>query len=143
MVDGCSGGDKLLASGESIISVMAADNDKVQKMGLTHHDLAKPLLYAQAMFDGSYGNHFKLHGTDYKVSGGASPMCGQFQFPFNDKYSTSISCLKITNLKTSKALDYSKLHPYLINQYKFYGSHANGSYVNPEAIAEVFGHLRK
>ena len=143
MVDGCSSGDKLLAAGEKLVKVMADDNDKIQKMGLTHQDLAKRLLDAQAMLDGSYGNQFKLHGTDYKVSGGASPMCGQLRSPFNDKYSTSISFLRITNLKTSKPVDYSKLYPYLINQYGFYGSHQNRSHVNPETIVEVFDHLRK
>jgi hypothetical protein len=143
-VPGCSHGDPLLASGENLAKIMAEDNDKVKKLGLTHQDLAKPLLYAQALVDGGYTyDKFTLHGTQFEVSRLMAPMCGSLESPFNDKYGTSIMFPRITNLKTNATLDYSYLHPYLINQYGFYGSHENQSYVSPESIIEVFDFLRQ
>ena len=71
-----------------------------------------------------------------------APMCGSLKSPFNDKYSTAIRFPRITNLRTSKTLHLSYLHPYLIHQYGFYGSHKNKSYVSPEAIVDVFDYLK-
>ena len=137
-VAGCSSGDPLLANGEDLLQTLAADNEHVEIMGLTHQTLARPLLLAQAVVDGDFGTKFILNGTNYEVSRLMMPMCGSLKSPFADGYSTSIMFPRITNLTTGKTLDFSYLHPYLINQYGFYGSRQNRSRVSPDSIAEVF-----
>jgi len=141
-VSGCSHGDPLISSADDLVQEMAQDNDKVQKLGLTHQALAKPLLYAQALVDAGLAYKFTFHGTEFEVSRTAMPMCGTLDSPFNDNYHTAIMFPRITNMKTHKYFEYSYLHPYLINQYGFYGSHLNRSYVNPEAILDVFDYLK-
>jgi hypothetical protein len=140
-VDGCSSGEPLLAKGEDILKVMAEDNEKVKKMGLTHQQLALPLLKAVA-FRERYGNEFTMNGVKYEIHTGPIPMCGSLPSPFNDEYFASIAFPRVTNMKTKKSVDFSDLHPYLINQYGFYGSHQNHSYVSPESIIEVFGDVK-
>ena len=138
---GCSHGDPLLAPQEDLLKNMAIDNEKVIKLNLTHQNLAKPLLYAKALIDGGYGNTFMFYGAPYEISNLSGPMWCSLDSPF-DSYSTSIVFPRITNLKTNKYIDFSLLHPALISEYGFYGSHENRSYVSPEAIMSVFEYLK-
>jgi hypothetical protein len=139
---GCSEGDPLLAEDESLLQVMVEDNDLVQKAGLTHQQLAAPLYLAYAMYDKDLGTEFYMHGFKYLVEFGSIPKCGGLTSPFGDDIETVVIFPKVTNTYTGKSLQFSGLHPYLIDQYGFYGSHKNGSYMSPEKILEVFDFLK-
>ena len=142
-VPACSNGDAFLMTGEDIRTPMSQDNEKVTQLGLTHQALALPLALVEAVAEGQFGDHFTLHGTKYEISHLMRPMCGSLVSPFNDGYSTSITFPQVKNLKTNESMEFSYLHPYLIHQYGFYGSHQNRSYVSPEKIVKIFDYLKR
>jgi hypothetical protein len=142
-VDGCADGDSLLADPESILQAMAEDNEKVTALGLTHQEIGLPLQKIVSMVNNGFGYEFVMNGNIYNVDGLMSPMCGSLESPFNDGYSTRITFPRITNQTTKQTLKFSYLHPYLIHQYGFYGSHRNKSYVSPESIVEILGIKKK
>ena len=122
---------------------MAADNDFVIGKGLSHAELAIPLLqicgYANAeskrtkQWDSSEidyaGIRWRVDFERYKG----------FQYsPFNENTKTNID-YKLTNLSSGKTLQFSGLVPIMIERYGFYEGRGTPYRVEPSDIIAVLG----
>ena len=126
---------------ESLVDVLAKDNNLVSSLGLTHTELAEPLIYVRALqeqigLDSMYHTPLKFtyKGTDYLVA--AYGWSGTQESPFPNMHSAGLD-LVVQNTETGQRIQFSSMMPDLIQQYGFYQS---TSYrVDPRQIAEVFG----
>jgi hypothetical protein len=132
-----------LGADEKLLDVLAMDNEfVVDKLGLTHQDLARPLLVAAALgsknrFD-EKGVAFRYYGQDYRIR---IVYFKGFQFsPFYDRTSTSRDA-ELENLTANKKLNYSLLVPLMIERYGYYEGKGTPYRVAPAAIVEMFPHL--
>jgi hypothetical protein len=139
----CSKSEPLLAPSEGLIEVMLEANSQAEKLGVTHQELARPLLIVKALFDRQLGDTFTLHGTVYRIDFGMFPMCGSLTSPFGDRESTAIVVPKVTNTRTGKTLDMSLMHGHYADSYGFYGGASSLNQVGPEKIVEVFDYLKR
>jgi hypothetical protein len=129
-----------LGQNESLVEVMAGDNDFVLSRGLTHQDLASVLLYAREHYFKGFGEEFSLGGHRYKVD-----MIGYrgIQFsPFEDETGAAHD-MTITNVDTGASLSCSTLLPDMIQRYGFYEGHGTSYRLEPAEILEVFDFLVK
>jgi hypothetical protein len=133
-----------LGKDESLLEVLAADNlFVVDRLGLTHQDIARPLLVAGALgakrrFE-EQPTKFRYHGHDYRIT----MMCykGDQWSPFYDK--TFASCdAEVENVTNKRKLKYSLLVPLMIERYGFYEGKGTPYRVAPADVIEVFPHLK-
>jgi hypothetical protein len=131
-----------LGKKERLLDVLAADNRYVvDELGLTHQQLARPLLVLGAVAardalmepkEVTYqGRRFKVQATRSKVS---------VSSPFDDGTETNTEAT-VENLDTAKKLTYSLLVPQMIERYGFYEGEGTRFRVDPRKIVEVFDFL--
>ncbi len=120
-----------LGRNESLLSVLAADNDFVLGKGLTHQQLAEPLQFALACPD----SHFTWRGT---------PMVAYFEewrgsqsSPFNDGTQSNRDVV-ITNLDTGHSLSCACLLPDMIERYGFYEGRGTPYRLEPQDVISTF-----
>jgi hypothetical protein len=128
-----------LGKEERLLDVLVADNLFVlEQNGLTHQDLARPLLrvgygavHSKVVKTAEirYGKlRLKIHATlsrGFQVS------------PFRDGTKTN-AFITVENLASGKKLKYSLLVPHMIERYGFYEGKGTSYRVDPKAIIEVF-----
>lgn len=147
-----------LGRNESLIDVLASDNDYVLSQGLTHQDLAEPLLHLNKMGqDGEIeyqGQKFRVKIVRYRETGqGSSPFSsavekpkpayrGKQDSPLNDGTFTSTQ-LTVTNPENGASISYSGLLADMISRYGFYEGHQTRYRLEPARIIEVFSYLKK
>lgn len=129
-----------LGQNESLLEVMARDNDFVLSQGLTHQDLASVLMYAREHYFKGFGTEFTLGGRRYQVE--MTNYRGMQFSPFEDKTATG-SDMAIKNLDTGASLSCSGLLPDMIQRYGFYEGHQTSYRLEPAAVLEVFDFLVK
>ena len=133
--------DGFLGANESLIEVMIADNDYVTERGLTHRELAIPLLQisnrAMKLVDVKqrvWTVDFEYAGTNWRVE---MKVYSGFQFsPFTDGTKTNED-FEITNLDNASTLRFSGLVPIMIERYGFYEGHETPYRVDPSDIIRV------
>jgi hypothetical protein len=143
--DGFIGSTKgFLGKEEKLLDVLAMDNELiVDKLGLTHQQMALPLLIAAAIGDKNRFQReptpFRYHGQDYRIK----MICYKgYQFsPFYDKTATSCDA-ELENLTAKKKLKYSPLVPQMIERYGFYEGKGTPYRVEPAEVLEVFPFLK-
>jgi hypothetical protein len=136
-----------LGANENLLDVLAADNDYVLgTLGLTHQELAKPLLVVAAIGkkyvapkEGE-GFAFRYHGRRMRVA--LEVFRGTVLSPFEDGTRTN-SVATIENLDTGKKLKYSLLVPMMVERYGFYEGKGTPYRVDPREIIAVFDFLKK
>lgn len=129
-----------LGQNESLLKVLAWDNNFVQANGLTHQELAFPLLYARQHYNTGYGSDFQLNGDHFHVD--MVGYRGMQPSPFDDKTAASQD-MTITNVDTGDKLHCSALLPDMILRYGFYEGEQTSYRLEPSAIMKVFGFKRK
>ena len=130
-----------LGNDERLVDILVADNEFVLGKGLTHRELAIPLLqicrHAIAERDSTAESveiehvdvRWRVHLAEYKG----------FQYsPFDDKTKTNID-FTITNLDNKKMLKFSGLVPIMIERYGFYEGHGTPYRVEPAEIIDLLG----
>jgi hypothetical protein len=134
-----------LGKEEKLLDVLAMDNEfVVDKLGLTHQDIARPLLIVAAIGDKNRFNEketkFRYHGHDYALK----MICykGYQYSPFYDKIGTSCDA-ELENLTAKKKLKYSLLVPQMIERYGFYEGTGTPYRVEPSEVLEVFPFLKE
>lgn len=129
-----------LGEAESLIEVLAADNDTVtQKLKLSHAQLARPLLvigYYAARHASTKPIAVSYGKEVFEVNSALSR--GFQESPFEDGTKTNATIL-ITNLRTGQKLNYSLLVPHMIERYGFYEGKGTPYRVDPAKIAQVLG----
>ena len=123
--------------------MLAADNRTVvEELGLTHQQLARPLLVlgavaardaVQAPKEVTYeGKRFRMKAIVFKAT---------VNSPFEDGTKTNCNAT-VENLTNGKRLGYSLLVPFMIERYGFYEGKGTRFRVDPRAIVEVFDFLQ-
>ena len=138
-------GKGFLGEKESLLDVLAMDNAfVVDRLGLTHQDLARSLLIAAAIgekhrFD-EKSTTFRYRGHDYRIT----MICykGFQESPFYDQTRTSCDAM-LENLTTKKTLKYSPLVPMMAERYGFYEGKGTPYRVDPAEIVEMFPYLKE
>lgn len=136
-----------LGKRESLLAVLAEDNDFVRSRGLTHQEIALHLKYLVALFqhiipNSSEENHFTFvyHGREYRL--GWEFFMGDQGSPFNDGTKAS-GDMHVTNLKNGKRIFFSLLLPEMIERYGFYEGRGTRYRLDPSQILEVFDFLKE
>lgn len=128
-----------LGKEESLIDVLAKDNDWVLAHGLTHQQLAEILHRFRALsllkLDGE-GKEIEFRGQKYEVR--SASCLGVQSSPFPDGDNTNLT-VAVNNLSKGQSLSFSGLLPFLIERYGFYEGEGTSYRVSPQAIAEMFG----
>jgi hypothetical protein len=124
-----------LADGESLIDVLANDNDYVTGLGLSHQELANHLKYAMAISNLKFGSEFEYRGSLFRVE--CTQFCGFQMSPFRDDTIAS-SDYSLVNLSNGKRLFFSELVPQMAERYGFYEGSVSHR-VEPKDIVELFG----
>ncbi len=122
---------------EGLLEVMAADNRfVVERHGLTHQDLARPLLllghYAVKYRD---AKEVRLGSLVFEIR--SVSYNGSQYSPFEDGTSAN-SDVTIINKKTGHGLSYSLLVPEMIERYGFYEGTGTSYRVDPGLIIDLF-----
>lgn len=126
-----------LGEDESLLEILANDNDVVIKRGLTHQELARKLFtVVKLMKMSGPGYEFEYSGQRFKVEG---QFTKGIQFsPFEDDTGASYN-ITLTNLNTGKSIMFSRLHPDMIHRYGFYEGKGSSYRLEPEDVIEIFG----
>jgi hypothetical protein len=139
-----------LGQGESLVDILAEDNDTVRSFGLTHQEIAFPLrhikaLYEQGTIKSTSGNvplpgqnEITVAGHPYRV--GLVQWRGFQESPFKDGTHGSYD-MRILNLENGRITSSSALLPELIARYGFYEGKGTGYRTAPEEIVHTFSHL--
>jgi hypothetical protein len=145
MRPGVSSTAGFLGKDESLLEVLATDNEfVVEKLGLTHQELAKHLHIVGAIAAkhaktaDNEGFTFRYHGRRYNVKYVA--FRGVVHSPFHDGTKTNVEAT-VTNLSSGAKLPYSLLVPHMIERYGFYEGHGTRFRVDPRAVTMVFDFL--
>lgn len=125
-----------LGENESLLKVLAEDNDFVRGLGLTHQKIAAPLMYAREHVYKGFGNEFTYHGVQYRID--LVTYRGMQFSPFEDETGTA-SDMTITNLGTGDKLNCSALLPDMIERYGFYEGKKTPYRLEPSDVIRVFG----
>ncbi len=132
-----------LGKDERLLDVLAADNRYVvEELGLTHQQLASPLLVlgAVAAREAATGpKEVTSRGRRFKVR--AVLAKGFVKSPFEDGTRTNCEAT-VENLATGRKLTYSLLVPQMIERYGFYEGKGTRYRVEPRAVVEVFDFLK-
>jgi hypothetical protein len=127
-----SGG--FLDRSQSLVDVLAADNEYVLAQGLSHQELAKHLKYAMAIRNRGFGHEFEYNGSTFKIA--AVTWRGWQDSPFRDGTTASTDYL-LTNMKTGRGIAFSGLVPEMIERYGFYEGNCRYR-VDPAEVLKVF-----
>jgi hypothetical protein len=134
-----------LGPDESLIEVLVADNDFITSQGLTHRELAIPLLqifrlaFRNREPDPQTGELIHIvefeHGNiNWRVE---ITQTDGFQYsPFNDDTKSGTDFL-ITNLDSDVTLRIAKLVPIMIERYGFYEGRGTPYRVEPQRIIDL------
>lgn len=134
MRPGVSSGKGFLGKDESLLAILADDNDFViGKLGLTHQELARHLLILAALAE-SKGKTVLYHGRKLHLQ--SISFRGVMPSPFADGTKTNTE-VTITNEASGKKLIYSTLVPMMMERYGFYEGHGTPYRVDPRRIVEV------
>ena len=132
-----------LGEGERLLDVLAADNRYVvDELGLTHQELARPLLVLGAVaakHAAREPREITYHGRKFKVRAILSRVF--VRSPFQDGTRTNCA-VTVENLGNGKKLTYSLLVPQMIERYGFYEGKGTRYRVEPRAVLEVFDFLK-
>ncbi len=125
---------------ERLLDVLAADNDLVNGMGLSHRDLAIPLLQICQRVNGrlNEGDDFEFDHANIRWRVECTVFMGSQLSPFNDQTKASID-YTLTNLENGESVSFSGLVPLMIERYGFYEGHGTPYRVEPTDIARVLG----
>jgi len=124
-----------LGEDESLLQVMAMDNNFVLSRGLTHQQIASPLLYAMNFYEKGFGNSFLFNNVEYKID--ATSYRGSQESPFYDG-TYSDTNFWVTNTQTGKTIGFSGLIPEMIQRYGFYEGRGTSYRLEPQDIIELF-----
>lgn len=128
-----------LAAGESLLEVLAKDNDFVLSQGLTHQELAEALRGAWKLaFSPTYPKEIEYQGERYGIF-----RQGTVSFatsPFWDDVSSNED-LVLTHKTTGKKISFGGLLIHLINAYGFYEGSVEYR-IEPADIIAIFPHLQ-
>jgi len=132
-----------LGKGERLLDVLAADNRYVvDERGLTHQELARPLLILGAVavkHAVREAREITYHGRKFRVRAALSPVF--VRSPFQDGTRTNCT-VTAENLGTGKKLTYSLLVPHMIERYGFYEGKGTRYRLEPRAVLEVLDFLK-
>jgi hypothetical protein len=130
-----------LAKDESLLAVLAADNEYVvDKLGLTHQELAEHLLVLAAIGQQQGEKEFTYHGKTFKIS--VAYAKGFQESPFKDGTKTNTD-VTIQNLDNGKKLQFSILVPIMMERYGFYEGKGTSYRVEPRKILDVLDFLKE
>jgi hypothetical protein len=134
-----------LGKEEKLLNVLAMDNEFiVDKLGLTHQDIARPLQIAVAIGDkkrfDEQATVFRYHGQDYRIK----MICykGYQSSPFYDRTATSCDA-ELENVTAKKKMKFSPLVPQMIERYGFYEGKGTPYRVEPADVLEMFPFLKE
>jgi hypothetical protein len=135
-----------LGADESLLAVLAADNDYVVgELGLTHQELANHLhalagiglwLHERETPDQPFVYRGKRFEIEVAFSERTQPS------PFRDGTAGNVN-FTLRNLDNGKRLTFAQLVPHLIERYGFYEGKGTPYRVDPKAIVEVLDFLAK
>lgn len=131
-LEGSSSG--FLGSSESLVDVLRADNAYVvDELGLTHQELARPLLLLAA-FDAHDDGEVVYRGLRFDVE--TTAFKGSQYSPFHDGTRTNLD-VTIRNLDDDLSLGFSLLVPLMVERYGFYEGKGTPYRVEPSEIVEL------
>lgn len=146
--------DIFLGPEESLLDILAQDNDAVLSLGLTHQQLAEFLdnftRIQHPTADASefvYGQHqgtpfgtFTIGNRSYSMekAGGR----GGENSPFNDDLSGAMDFF-VTCLDDSSKIQFGSMQPELIRRYGFYEGRGTAYRIDPRELAEFAGFIPK
>lgn len=135
-----------LGPDEKLLDVLVEDNDFVTSHGLTHRQLAIPVLQLMRLADlnraihesnpALYTAEFTHVDRNWKVEFFYTD--GTQYSPFNDQ-TDSGHVYTITNLENNQSLKIAKLVAIMIERYGFYEGHGTPYRVPPASIMALFG----
>ncbi|HCS79319.1 TPA: hypothetical protein DIV55_06305 [Patescibacteria group bacterium] len=120
---------------ESLLNLMASDNDYVLSQRLTHQQLALPLKYAYAFYENGFGKSFIYQYRKYEIR--VMQWRGYKHSPFNDGLMTDLDMI-ITDIETGNTIECSALVPEMIERYGFYEGRDARYRLNPQQVVEFF-----
>lgn len=140
--------------GKTLRERMARDNDIVLDLGLTHQEVAAPLIYARdrlikedkSEWKDKSESEFSLNGKHYKVS---QTRFARYEQPlFREESMTDIpggnigtevgdSILQIENLDSGKQIRFWGIIPEVIDRFGIYEGFQQG-HINPQDIIDLF-----
>jgi hypothetical protein len=135
-----------LGADESLLAVLAADNDYVVgELGLTHQEVAEHLHALAAI--GLWLNERKTPDAPFTYRGRSFEIelafgRGVQPSPFRDGTSSGANAT-VRNLDNGKRLTYALLVPHMIERYGFYEGKGTPYRVDPKAIVELLDFLKK
>ncbi len=127
-----------LGKGESLLEIMAEDNEWVTKSALTHQELARHLRVLAAIGRREKGV-FTYNGVQFKVR--VNVFDGFHDSPFKDGTKASVDVI-LLNLDTNDGLKFSELLPHMVERYGFYEGRGTSNRVDPKDIVRVLTFLR-
>lgn len=108
-----------LKEGEKLIPILVADNDSVLSQGLTHQDVARPLLFIyNIMYRTRRNPKFIYNGVKFEIRINPWPM-GQMS-PFSNKLVVPAMDVYVRKVGTDEELMFSTIHPFMIHGFGFY-----------------------
>lgn len=132
-----------LGKDESLLDVMAADNDWVLGVGLTHQELGRHLytfyqISLAAAEQRKESEVFTYRGVRFTTV--VKSMDGFQDSPFKDGTRTN-SDVFVKNVDNGKALAFSPLVPLMVERYGFYEGHGTSYRVDPKDVVDVLTFL--
>jgi hypothetical protein len=131
-----------LGKDEKLLDVLAADNRYVvEELGLTHQQLARPLLVLGAVAAKEATKEPKevtYHGRKFRIQ--AKVFKTSVKSPFDDGTGTNCEAT-VENVASGKKVTYSLLVPQMVERYGFYEGKGTRFRVDPLTILEVFDFL--
>ena len=121
-----------LGLNESLLEIMASDNDFILGHGLKHQEIAVLLKKFAQMPNNS---RITVHDIGCLVS--IVQYRGIQLSPFGDDTLASTD-ITVTNLTTRRSIEYSALLPEMIGRYGFYEGRGTSYRLDPAEIMEVF-----
>ncbi|MDO8626150.1 MAG: hypothetical protein Q7K39_01680 [Candidatus Magasanikbacteria bacterium] len=130
-----------LGEKESLIEVLADDNDEIGAYGMTHQKVGR-LLFDLMEAAGHGTTEFACLGNKIVHVAAGFPN-GVQDSPFGDGVMVNAGALKFTNQTTGRTLSFDRLLPHLIYRYGFYEGHSTQYRLEPKTIMDFFGIKKK
>jgi hypothetical protein len=128
-----------LGTNDGLIETLLNDNRNVAAMGLTHQQMALPLLVIVKAIDKADSFETVYRGVKLKVN--IQGWMGKQYSPFGDHLSSSRD-VTVTNVETGAHIEFSEMLGGLIYKYGFYEGRGTSYRLEPKQIADVFGLLQ-
>ena len=129
-----------LGQSESLLEVMAADNDLVLSQGLTHQELGRLIRHFIAMHRLLNVSEFAYKSRHFRYEETQSR--GIQESPFADGTETDID-LVVSNIDNGKSFGCSGLLGDMVERYGFYEGPKSSHRLNPQAVIDTFDFLKK